>query len=102
MSKAPTTRRGRFPPAEARTPHPNAAKLFANWMASKEGLEIYARARGEAPTRNDIDALSYLPADLIPQDGGSYFDMHDWKTGVIARQKVRTLMQELLKARRND
>jgi hypothetical protein len=71
-------------------------------MASKEGLEIYVRARGEAPTRNDIDALSFLPAELIPQGGGDYFDMHDWNTGVIARQKVRGLMQDLLKARRND
>jgi iron(III) transport system substrate-binding protein len=85
-----------------RAPHPNAAKLFANWMASKEGLEIYVRARGEAPTRNDIDALSFLQPELIPQDGQSYFDMHDWNTAVIARQKVRTLMQDLLRARRND
>src|SRR3954468_4779351 len=34
-------------------PHPNAARLFANWVASKEGLEIYARNRGTSPTRTD-------------------------------------------------
>ena len=85
-----------------RAPHPHAAKLFANWMASKEGMEIYARGRGEAPTRNDIDARAFVPAERIPQDGGNYFDMHDWNTAVIARQKVRVLMQDLLRARRND
>ncbi len=85
-----------------RAPHPNAAKLFANWMASKEGMEIYARARGEVPTRNDIDALSFLPAELIPQAGADYFDMHGWESGVVERQKVQALMKDMLKSRGND
>jgi iron(III) transport system substrate-binding protein len=85
-----------------RAPHPNAAKLFANWMASKEGLELYARARGEAPTRSDIDALSFLPAELIPEAGADYFDMHGWELGVVERQKVQALMKEMLKSRSND
>jgi iron(III) transport system substrate-binding protein len=82
-----------------RAPHPNAARLFVNWMATKEGAETYARARGEAPTRKDIDAHSYLPAELIPQEGVEYFDMHGWDAGVMQRQKVRALMQDLLKRR---
>ena len=85
-----------------RAPHPNAARLFANWMASKEGLEIYARARGAAPTRNDIDALSFLPAEIIPQAGAAYFDMHSWEAAVVERQKVQALMKEMLKSRGND
>jgi iron(III) transport system substrate-binding protein len=85
-----------------RAPHPNAAKLFANWMASKEGLEIYARARGEAPTRSDIDALAFLPAELVPQAGATYFDMHGWESGVVERQKVQALMKEMLKSRGNN
>lgn len=83
-------------------PHPNAARLFANWMASKEGLEIYARTRGEAPTRSDIDALSFLPAQIIPQPGVSYIDMHDWESGVTQRQKVMVLMKEMMKLRHAD
>jgi iron(III) transport system substrate-binding protein len=85
-----------------RAPHPNAARLFANWMASKEGLEVYARARGEVPTRSDIDAASFLPAEIIPQPGGNYIDMHAWETGVTARQKVQAVMKELLKSRSGD
>src|SRR5205823_6911038 len=54
-------------------PHPQAGKLLVNWLASKEGSEIYARTRGEAPTRNDIDAHSFLPAELIPKAGTNYF-----------------------------
>jgi ABC-type Fe3+ transport system substrate-binding protein len=29
-----------------RAPHPNAAKVFVNWLASKEGMESYSRAQG--------------------------------------------------------
>jgi hypothetical protein len=71
-------------------------------MASKEGLAIYARERGEAPTRGDIDATTYLPPVMIPEPGNTYFDMHDWVQGVAARQKVRGIMVELLKNRRID
>jgi ABC-type Fe3+ transport system substrate-binding protein len=83
-------------------PHPNAAKLFVNWMASKEGLEIYARGRGEVPTRSDIDAAAFLPAEIIPQAGAEYIDMHAWDSGVVERQKVQALMKDLLKSRGSD
>jgi iron(III) transport system substrate-binding protein len=36
-------------------PHPNAAKLFLNWMLSREGQEIYSRAIGQASRRLDLD-----------------------------------------------
>ena len=77
-------------------PHPNAAKLFVNWIASKEGLELYSRARSEAPTRTDIDAAKYLPADVIPSADGKYFDTYDWDFTVNTREKVRVYMKGLL------
>jgi iron(III) transport system substrate-binding protein len=80
-----------------KAPNPNAARLFANWVASKEGLEVFSRARGEAPTRNDINAEAYLPKEIIPDPAASYFDVHDWNEGVTARKKVMTIMQQLLR-----
>jgi iron(III) transport system substrate-binding protein len=80
-----------------KAPNPNAARLFANWVASKEGLEVFSRARGEAPTRNDINAEAYLPKEIIPDPGASYFDVHDWNEGVTARKKVMAIMQQLLR-----
>jgi hypothetical protein len=65
-------------------------------------LTIYARERGEAPTRLDIDATQWLPRDMIPEPGVDYVDMHDWTVAVVARQKVRNIMVELLKNRRTD
>lgn len=35
--------------------HPNAAKLFVNWLLGKEGQEIYGKAMGQATRRLDVD-----------------------------------------------
>ncbi len=78
-------------------PHPNAARLFVNWIASKEGLEIYARTRGGAPTRNDIDELRFLPAEIIPRPGVNYFDTYDWEFTLTTKEQVRLRMKELLR-----
>jgi iron(III) transport system substrate-binding protein len=77
-------------------PHPSAAKLFVNWIASKEGLEVYSRARGGVPTRNDIDAAAYLPKEVIPQEGADYFDSYNWEFVLNTKEKIRLRMKELL------
>jgi ABC-type Fe3+ transport system substrate-binding protein len=38
-------------------PHPNASKLFINWLLSREGQEIYQKALGEPTRRLDVDSL---------------------------------------------
>jgi iron(III) transport system substrate-binding protein len=80
-----------------KAPNPNAARLFVNWIASKEGLEIFSRARGEAPTRTDINAEAYLPKEIIPDPKVSYYDIHDWGEGVEIRKKVMGIMQRMLR-----
>ena len=77
-------------------PHPNAARLFVNWIASKEGLEVYSRARGGVPTRKDINAAAYLPAAVIPQEGVDYFDSYNWDFVLNTKEKIRLRMKELL------
>lgn len=79
-------------------PHPNAARVFVNWIASKEGSEVYARAMGVVPTRNDIDE-SFLPPQIIPREGVQYFDTFDWDFTVTKKEKARQRMKELLQGR---
>jgi len=79
-------------------PHPNAAKVFVNWIASKEGSEVLNRAMGTAPTRSDIDE-SYLPPEIIPKEGVKYFDTFDWEFTVTKKEQVRQRMKELLRAK---
>jgi ABC-type Fe3+ transport system substrate-binding protein len=36
-------------------PHPNATKVFVNWLLGKEGQEIFSQALGQATRRLDVD-----------------------------------------------
>jgi len=41
-------------------PHPNATKVFVNWMLSKEGQEVYVKAFGQGSRRLDVNT-SWTP-----------------------------------------
>ena len=59
-------------------PHPNAARLFVNWVAMREGNEVFTRAEGIVSTRADVDN-SWAPPDNVPQPGVDYFDTYGWE-----------------------
>lgn len=42
------------------SPHPNAAKLFLNWILTAEGQEVYGKAASTGSIRKDV--RSFLPA----------------------------------------
>jgi iron(III) transport system substrate-binding protein len=69
-------------------PHPNAAKVFANWIAGKDGAAVYAAVDGSAPVRTDLDVSAWLDRDLIPKAGGDYFDVYDFKYVMEQRQPI--------------
>jgi iron(III) transport system substrate-binding protein len=79
-----------------RAPHPNAALVFVNWVASKEGLEVYSRARLHPTTRNDIDE-SFVEPEQIPRPGLNYFDGSGWEYVVKMRDETRLRLKEILK-----
>lgn len=58
--------------------NPNAAKLFVNWIAMKEGSELFNRAQVVVSARSDVDS-SWAPDYLIPTPGVQYFDSYDWQ-----------------------
>jgi iron(III) transport system substrate-binding protein len=78
-----------------KAPHPNAARVFVNWIVSKEGLEIYARAEGRVALRTDTDE-SFISAEERPKDGVKYFDTYDWQFTVTEKEKIRLRLKELL------
>jgi len=81
-----------------KAPHPNAARLFVNWIASKEGLEVFARALLAVPTRNDVDQ-SFLPPERIPKPNVKYFDSSDWNYTIHTKEKIERRIQEILTQR---
>ncbi len=79
-----------------KAPHPNAARVFANWIASKEGLETYSRGYGAATLRADVDD-SFLDRATVPRTGVKYFDDTEWSWSVTGRKAARENMQQLLR-----
>jgi iron(III) transport system substrate-binding protein len=70
-----------------KAPNPNAARVFANWMATREALEIYSRDFGAATLRSDVDE-SHLDPNNIPKPGVSYADDTDFEW--VAKGRVET------------
>jgi iron(III) transport system substrate-binding protein len=78
-------------------PHPNAARLLVNWMASREGVGFLSRVHRVASTRNDVDE-SFLPPEQVPRPGMSYFDASDWDYAVTKKAAIRARMAKILKS----
>jgi iron(III) transport system substrate-binding protein len=47
-------------------PHPNATKVFVNWLLGKEGQEITTKALGQATRRLDVDTKWLKEHGVIP------------------------------------
>jgi iron(III) transport system substrate-binding protein len=80
-----------------KAPHPNAAKVFVNWMAGKEALELYSRNAQAATLRTDTDE-SFLDPRVIPKPGVQYSDYTDIDWQMRVRMDVAKKVRDLLKA----
>lgn len=60
-------------------PHPNAARLFINWVLSKEGAKVTTKATVKHTTRIDIDTLEAEPEAIIRQPGVKYVNIDQEK-----------------------
>lgn len=56
-----------------RAPHSNAAKLFINWLLTREGQMAYQKATGYNSLRTDIPKKGIVDPAEIPQQGRDYF-----------------------------
>ena len=78
-------------------PHPKPARLFVNWIASKEGAGLLAQAEKSVSTRVDVPPVGVRDNEL-PQPGVDYFDRYGWDYITQQENPLRVRFQELLKA----
>lgn len=55
-----------------RPAHPNAAKLFVNWLLSKEGVTLWSKAGDVQSARLDVPT-DFLSPEKIRQEGVKYY-----------------------------
>jgi iron(III) transport system substrate-binding protein len=65
-------------------PHPNAARLFMNWLATRQGNETWNRAMTWASVRTDTDN-AWVPEYSVQRPGVRYFDAYEWDFTLSAR-----------------
>lgn len=78
-----------------RAPHPNAARLYINWLLSKQGQEAYANNVKQNSRRKDV-----APVDrsLLPPEGADKQFMDILRQDKYPEQeRVRELTRQLLK-----
>jgi len=78
-----------------KAPHPNAAKLFINWLAGPGPQKAFAEAVQSVSLRNDI-RYSNLPPWVFPQKGTKYLDSYDWKFVNEQREPAMDKARDLL------
>lgn len=76
-------------------PHPNAARVFANWLASRDGATVFCQVDGSAPVRTDVTP-TWVPADQVPKPGGSYLDTYDYTFETTQRIEIRDFFAKVL------
>jgi iron(III) transport system substrate-binding protein len=56
-------------------PHPNAAKVYINWLLSAEGQGLWSRSTGVPSFRQDAPREGVLDV-MVPKPGKEYFDTY--------------------------
>ncbi|MGH7769023.1 MAG: ABC transporter substrate-binding protein [Candidatus Binatia bacterium] len=78
-----------------RAPHPNAAKVYVNWLLTRDAQTDWSKSSGYLSRRLDVSRDHIEPA-LIPQDGISYQPNYK-EEYVRLRDEVTTFIEGLLK-----
>jgi iron(III) transport system substrate-binding protein len=71
-----------------KAPNPNAARIYINWLLSKEGQTVFARANGYVSARLDVPTDHTEPW-RVPQPGAT-------KTYTKAAMQIKDVLQPLL------
>jgi ABC-type Fe3+ transport system substrate-binding protein len=76
----------------SKRPHPNATRIFINWLLSKEGQTLYAEAAGIESMREDV-SKAHMGAGLVREPGKKY---------VFGDDEFRQVAEKVVKQTRED
>ncbi len=77
-------------------PHPNATKLYANWVLSKEGSSIWSKAAVRPSARVDVSTEGLDP-DTIPTANDIFPDQEHMELRVEMRKAAADIFKDLIK-----
>ena len=77
------------------SPHPSGATVLLNWLASKEGQEIFSQATGHPSRRIDVGSKG-VPSHRIPNPAIVYLDSYTYEFYSKKRPEISKKLTELL------
>lgn len=76
-----------------KAPHPNAAKVFLNWLLGKEGQTAWSKAMNHSSRRLDIPT-DHLPPYTVPKPGVKYW-LNDMEENASRTPEEEKILEEL-------
>jgi ABC-type Fe3+ transport system substrate-binding protein len=75
------------------SPHPNASKVYINWLLSKEAQSLYARISGQSSRRLDAEVGD---PEVLPEPGVRYVNAQKQEYQEM-RKKVNRIAKEIFR-----
>ncbi len=73
-----------------RAPHPNAGKVFLNWLLTKEGQTAFSKGMGYVSRRLDVPT-DHVPSYWVPKDGVKYWAGYYEEDATMSPEQITCL-----------
>jgi ABC-type Fe3+ transport system substrate-binding protein len=73
-----------------KSPHPNAGKVFLNWLLTKEGQTAFSKGMGYMSRRLDVPT-DHVPSYWVPKEGVKYWAGYYEEDATMTPEQVKFL-----------
>jgi iron(III) transport system substrate-binding protein len=73
-----------------KSPHPNAGKVFLNWLLTKEGQSAFSTGMGYVSRRVDVSS-DHVPSYWVPKEGVKYWPGYYEEDAKMSPEQVKFL-----------
>ena len=73
-----------------RAPHPNAGKVFINWLLTKEGQTLFSKGMGYVSRRVDVPT-DHVPPYWVPKPGVKYWPGYYEEDATMSPEQIKFL-----------
>lgn len=73
-----------------RAPHPNAGKVFLNWLLTKEGQTAFSKGMGYVSRRLDVPT-DHVPSYWVPKEGVKYWAGYYEEDATMSPEQIKFL-----------
>jgi iron(III) transport system substrate-binding protein len=73
-----------------KSPHPNAGRVFLNWLLTKEGQTAFSKGMGYVSRRRDVPS-DHVPSYWVPKEGVKYWPGYYEEDAKMSPEQIKFL-----------